>query len=65
MEMYRLIKIDIKIMVAYSSVVGINFATCSSFSLLKTRIIRRVLVIIFHGLCSAGLFYIAKLYTFT
>jgi NADH:ubiquinone oxidoreductase subunit 4 (subunit M) len=42
MRLYRLIQVYIKIIVTYSSVVDINFITCSSFSLLKTGVIRRV-----------------------
>jgi len=61
-RLYCLIQVDIKIIVAYSSVVHINFMICSLFTLLKLGLIRRLVVIISHGLCSSGLFYIVNMY---
>jgi len=46
-----------KIIVAYSSVIHINFIIRFLFSLLKIGVIRRwLVVIIFYGLCSSELF---------
>jgi len=56
------VQVDIKIIVAYSSVVHINFIICSLFTLLKMGLISRLVVIISHGLCSSGLFYIVNMY---
>ena len=57
-----LIQVDIKIIVAYSSVVHINLIISSLFILFKLRFISRFLVIISHGLCSSGLFYIINIF---
>jgi len=51
-SLYCLIQVDIKIIVAYSSVVHINFIISSLFSLMKIEVLRRVIVIVSHGLCS-------------
>jgi len=61
-RLYCLIQVDIKIIVAYSSVVHINFIICSLFTLLKIGLIRSLVVIVSHGLCSSGLFYIVNIY---
>lgn len=53
-----LVQIDIKRLVAYSSVVHINFIICSIITLFKTGFIGGYLMIVAHGLCSSGLFYI-------
>lgn len=52
-----LTQVDLKRLVAYSSVVHINFILCSIYTLTKTGFIGSFLVIISHGLCSSGLFY--------
>lgn len=52
-----LTQVDLKRLVAYSSVVHMNFILCSIFTLTKTGLIGSFLVIISHGLCSSGLFY--------
>jgi len=61
-SLYCLVQVDIKIIVAYSSVVHINFIIASLFSLLKVGVIRAVVVMISHGLCSSGLFYIVNIF---
>jgi len=43
-SLYCLIQVDIKIIVAYSSVIHINFIICSLFSLLNVGALRRVIV---------------------
>lgn len=55
-------QIDIKILVAYSSVVHINFLLLSILSLIKIGFLRSYIIIIGHGLCSSGLFYIVTIY---
>lgn len=57
-----LVQIDIKKLVAYSSVVHINIILCSILTLIKLGFIRAYIIIISHGLCSSGLFYIVNLY---
>jgi len=59
--LYCLIQVDIKIIVVYSSVVHINFI-CSLFTLLKIGLISSLVVIVSHGLCSSGLFYMVNIY---
>lgn len=57
-----LVQIDIKRLVAYSSVVHINLLICSILTLMKLGFIRAYIIIISHGLCSSGLFFIVNLY---
>lgn len=57
-----LIQVDIKRLVAYSSVVHINIIICSLITICKIGFIRRYIIIVSHGLCSSGLFYIVNLY---
>lgn len=57
-----LTQIDIKILVAYSSVVHINLMLCGLIRFCKIGFIRAYLIIISHGLCSSGIFFIVNLY---
>lgn len=57
-----IIQIDIKMIVAYSSVVHINIMLCGLIRICKLGYIRAYIIIISHGLCSSGLFYIVNLY---
>lgn len=57
-----LVQIDIKRLVAYSSVVHINLILCSLIRFIKLGFIRSYIIIIAHGLCSSGLFYIVNIY---
>lgn len=57
-----LTQIDIKIIVAYSSVVHINLILCGLIRFYKIGFVRSYVIIISHGLCSSGLFYIVNLY---
>lgn len=57
-----LVQIDIKRLVAYSSVVHINLILCGLIRLIKLGFIRSYIIIIAHGLCSSGLFYIVNIY---
>lgn len=57
-----LIQIDLKKLVAYSSVVHINFLLCSMLTMFKLGFLRSYIIIIGHGLCSSGLFFIVNIY---
>ncbi|NEV49080.1 hypothetical protein EUZ93_01045 [Wolbachia pipientis] len=57
-----IVQIDIKILVAYSSVVHINIILSRIIVIRKLGILSRYVVIISHGLCSSSLFYIVNLY---
>lgn len=60
--MVCLIQVDIKRLVAYSSVVHINLILCRIITLFDLGFLRRYIIIISHGLCSSGLFYIVNIY---
>lgn len=57
-----LVQIDMKSLVAYSSVVHINLILCGLIRFIKLGFIRSYIIIIAHGLCSSGLFYIVNIY---
>lgn len=57
-----LVQIDIKRLVAYSSVVHINLILCRIITLFNLGFLSRYIIIISHGLCSSGLFYIVNMY---
>lgn len=57
-----LVQVDIKSLVAYSSVVHINLILCSIITLFNLGFLRSYIIIISHGLCSSGLFYIVNIY---
>lgn len=61
-RLVRLVQIDIKSLVAYSSVVHINIILCCLYTMTKLRFISSYILIISHGVCSSGLFYIVNLY---
>lgn len=61
-SIFCLIQSDIKRLVAYSSVVHINLMLCSLYTMTKIGFIRGLLVIVSHGLCSSGLFYIVNIF---
>lgn len=56
-----LIQIDIKILVAYSSVVHISLLIRGIITISKTGLIGGLIIILAHGLCSSGLFYIVNI----
>lgn len=62
MRLVRLVQVDMKSLVAYSSVVHINMIVCCLFTIIKLRFIRSYVLMISHGVCSSGLFYIVNLY---
>lgn len=57
-----LVQSDMKRLVAYSSVVHINFILCSLFTLVKLGTWGSYIIMITHGLCSSGLFYIVNIF---
>lgn len=57
-----LVQVDIKRLVAYSSVVHINIILCALITIFKLGQWGRYIMIVSHGLCSSGLFYIVNLY---
>lgn len=57
-----LVQVDIKRLVAYSSVVHINLILCRIITLFNLGFLRRYIIIVAHGLCSSGLFYIVNIY---
>lgn len=59
-----LINIDIKIIVAYSSVVHMGIILVGLLINRKLGFISAYIIIVSHGLCSSGLFYIINIYYF-
>lgn len=57
-----LIQVDIKSLVAYSSVVHINLILCRIITLFNLGFLSSYIIIISHGLCSSGLFYIVNIF---
>nr|YP_009115376.1 NADH dehydrogenase subunit 4 [Formica fusca]CEF49535.1 NADH dehydrogenase subunit 4 [Formica fusca] len=57
-----LIQIDMKSLVAYSSVVHMNMLMCSMLTLMKMGFVSSYILMISHGLCSSGLFFMVNLY---
>lgn len=61
-SMVCLVQIDIKSLVAYSSVVHMNVMLGALLTLFKLGALGGYIIIIAHGLCSSGIFYIVNLY---
>lgn len=57
-----LTQVDIKRLVAYSSVVHMNFMLAGLFTIVKIGFVGGLIVIFSHGLCSSGLFYIVNIF---
>ena len=57
-----LVQVDMKRLVAYSSVVHINIILCAFITLFKLGVNGSYVIIISHGLCSSGLFYMVNLF---
>lgn len=57
-----LIQLDIKSLVAYSSVVHINLILGGIIVLNKLGLLGAYVIIISHGLCSSGIFYIVNIF---
>lgn len=56
-----LIQVDIKILVAYSSIVHIRLLIRGIVTLTKVGLIGGLIIMLAHGLCSSGLFYIVNI----
>lgn len=61
-RLLRMVQVDIKRLVAYSSVVHINLMIASILILIKIGNLSCMIIIISHGICSSGLFYIVNFY---
>nr|AWN56137.1 NADH dehydrogenase subunit 4 [Brachymyrmex patagonicus] len=57
-----LIQVDMKSLVAYSSVVHMNMLLCAMMTMMKLGMISAYIMMISHGLCSSGLFFVVNLY---
>lgn len=57
-----IIQVDMKRLVAYSSVVHMNFILAGLFTIIKFGFTGGFIAIISHGLCSSGLFYIVNIF---
>nr|YP_009648517.1 NADH dehydrogenase subunit 4 [Camponotus concavus]QCE31798.1 NADH dehydrogenase subunit 4 [Camponotus concavus] len=57
-----LVQIDMKSLVAYSSIVHMNMMLCCMYTMVKLSFISSYILMISHGLCSSGLFYMVNLY---
>ena len=55
-------QIDMKVLVAYSSVVHIGLLLGGIFTLLKVGFLGSYILMISHGLCSSGLFYLVNVF---
>lgn len=56
-----LVQVDMKRLVAYSSVVHMNFMMCSLYTLTKVGFVGALIMMVSHGLCSSGLFYMVNM----
>nr|ARX96674.1 NADH dehydrogenase subunit 4 [Cerceris sp. SJW-2017] len=56
-----LCQIDLKILVAYSSIVHMGMMLCGIFSMMKMGILGGYLMMISHGFSSSGLFYLVNI----
>lgn len=61
-SLLRIVQIDMKRLVAYSSVVHINLIMVRLLILIKIGNLSCIIVIISHGICSSGLFYMVNFY---
>nr|AWN56161.1 NADH dehydrogenase subunit 4 [Cardiocondyla obscurior] len=57
-----LVQVDMKSLVAYSSVVHMNMMLCALMTMNKLGILGSYIMMISHGLCSSGLFYMVNLF---
>nr|ALO64769.1 NADH dehydrogenase subunit 4 [Andrena bicolor] len=55
-------QIDLKVLVAYSSVVHMSLLLSGMFTLLKLGFLGSYILMISHGLCSSGLFYLVNVF---
>nr|QYF07831.1 NADH dehydrogenase subunit 4 [Hypoponera sauteri] len=57
-----LVQVDMKSLVAYSSVVHMNLMLCGLMSFFSLGFISSYMIMVAHGLCSSGLFYMVNSY---
>nr|ASY95841.1 NADH dehydrogenase subunit 4 [Atta opaciceps] len=57
-----LVQVDMKSMVAYSSVVHMNLMLCSLMTFYKVGMLGSYVMMVSHGLCSSGMFFMVNLY---
>nr|ATJ03019.1 NADH dehydrogenase subunit 4 [Atta texana] len=57
-----LVQVDMKSMVAYSSVVHMNLMLCSLMTFHKSGMLGSYVMMVSHGLCSSGMFFMVNLY---
>nr|ALO64531.1 NADH dehydrogenase subunit 4 [Andrena semilaevis] len=55
-------QVDMKVLVAYSSVVHMGLLLSGMFTLLKLGFLGSYILMISHGLCSSGLFYLVNVF---
>ena len=55
-------QVDIKVLVAYSSIVHMGLLLGGIFTLMKLGILGSYVLMISHGLCSSGLFYLVNIF---
>nr|YP_010341270.1 NADH dehydrogenase subunit 4 [Stenamma diecki]UNZ99525.1 NADH dehydrogenase subunit 4 [Stenamma diecki] len=55
-------QVDMKSLVAYSSVVHMNMMLCSLLTFYKLGFLGGYIMMISHGLCSSGMFYLVNIY---
>nr|UXG56633.1 NADH dehydrogenase subunit 4 [Cerceris albofasciata] len=56
-----LCQIDLKILVAYSSIVHMNMMLCGMFTMFNVGVLGAYMMMISHGLSSSGLFYLVNI----
>ena len=56
-----LVQVNIK-RIAYSSIIHMNLMLCRLITFYKVEILGKYVMVISHGLCSSGIFYIVNLY---
>nr|YP_010582865.1 NADH dehydrogenase subunit 4 [Dolichovespula kuami]UGB89881.1 NADH dehydrogenase subunit 4 [Dolichovespula kuami] len=61
MSMVCLIQVDMKMMVAYSSVVHMSLLISGMVTMSKIGLIGSLMMMIAHGLCSSGMFYLVNM----
>nr|YP_004021071.1 NADH dehydrogenase subunit 4 [Solenopsis geminata]ADP01778.1 NADH dehydrogenase subunit 4 [Solenopsis geminata] len=61
-SMLCLIQVDMKSLVAYSSVVHMNMMLCALMTMYKLGSLGAYIMMISHGLCSSGMFYMVNLF---
>nr|APU52720.1 NADH dehydrogenase subunit 4 [Cardiocondyla obscurior] len=61
MGLVCLVQVDMKSLVAYSSIVHMNMMLCCLLTLSKMGMVGSVMMMVGHGLCSSALFYLVGL----